>query len=172
MIHIHLCQILQKSQLHARPLDNFTLTFCHPRASIVSRSPRLPPIAFFVLLWYECVANFHLKRQGSTVKRLSTLTPRLDFLHELNGANSSPAVRHSRPTKLSVTSEKGQGSPTTVGPRSLSAFGNSREISVTFLERTTRHDSTWHKLGAEQGTAGPLLLEQINRREVHTLEVN
>jgi hypothetical protein len=170
--YIHLCQILQKSQLHAQPPDNFTLTFCHPRASIVSHSPRLPPIALCVPLWYECVANSHLKRRGSTAKRLSTHTPRLDFLHELTGANSWPAVRHSQPTKLSVTSEKGQGSRTTVGPRSLSAFGNLREISVTFLERTTRHGTTWHKLGAEQGTAGPLLLEQIDRREVHILEVN
>lgn len=100
---IHLCQILQKSQLHAQPPDNFTLSFFTLVLHIVSRSPRPPPIAFFVSSWDESVANFHLKRGGSTAKRLSTHTPRLDFLHELPGAKFWSAVRHSRPTQLSVT---------------------------------------------------------------------
>ncbi len=114
-------------------------------------------------LWLTFSEARKINRQTSQYSYAAAHTPRLDFLHELAGTNSRPAVRHSRRTKLSVTFEKRQGARTTVDPRSSSAFGNLREISVTFLERTTRHDTTWHKLGAEQGTAGPLLLEQIDR---------
>jgi hypothetical protein len=105
-----------------RTPGNFTLSFCHPHAPIVSSSLRPPPVAHLVQsvpLWDEYVANFHLKRRRSTAARLSTRPPRLDFLLQQQHYHpprrrqflaSQPALA---PTRLSVTSEKRQGPRTT-----------------------------------------------------------
>ena len=96
-----------------RTPGNFTLSFCHPHAPIVSSSLRPPPVAHRVQsvpLWDESVANFHLKRRRSTAARLSTR--RLDYHHPRRRRflACKPALA---PTRLSVTSEKRQGPRTT-----------------------------------------------------------
>ncbi|PMD19313.1 hypothetical protein NA56DRAFT_705901 [Hyaloscypha hepaticicola] len=82
-----LCQILQKSQLHAQLPDNFTLSFCHPRASIVSRFRldlrRLPSR-------YYCARG--INRQTS---QYSYASPRLELplrTHQCPFSACSPAL--------------------------------------------------------------------------------
>lgn len=50
--------------------QKLSLSFCHLVLQLVSPSRRLP----IVQQWDDSVANFHLKRRGSTTKRFSTTT--------------------------------------------------------------------------------------------------
>ena len=85
--------IFRNSSKCTRSPNNLSLSFCHPRAPIVSSAPR--PI--LVPSWDESVANIHLKQGGSTAPRLSTPTALLCF-RSRKTTSSSPALGSYRRT--------------------------------------------------------------------------